>query len=241
MLAWWDEPPEELTACVRSLTVICDSLIAVDGAYQMTPGATAASPPEQAAAIQEAAADVGLKARVITPEKVWTGQVEKRDLMLHEAAKDADWVVAVDADHRHIGKRKQVREELYAVRDSADSIRHPFHTPMPANTLDLERLSPHPWHTKLAGLTIEHSLILRVLDEMRLERDHWGYSGVRNGQRYALGNWRAQEILPGRYHRLTTPFRVDHVCFQRDLMRLDRNRAYCQTRDAFKAENGYEP
>lgn len=241
MLAWWDEPADELYACVSSMLTICDAVVAVDGAYEMTPGATPLSPPDQAAAIEQAAQHAGLEYTIVRPDKVWTGQVEKRNKMLELAVDGSDWVVAVDADHRLVGDRTQIRIELLRVREEAESIRHDFYTPPPENPGDLERLSPHAWHTKLSGKTIEHSLILRVLDDMRLERDHWGYSGVRNGERLALGNWRAQDIQPGRYHRLATPFRVDHVCFARDEMRLGRNRVYSATRDAFKASNGFEP
>lgn len=241
MLAWWDEPADELYACVRSMSVACDAVVAVDGAYEMTPGATLLSAPDQAEAIRQASKDADLDCTIVLPEKIWTGQVEKRNAMLERAVDGSDWVIAVDADHRLVGDRTQIRIELLRVRDEAESIRHDFYTPPPGDVRDLERLSPHPWHMKLAGKTIEHSLILRVLDDMRLERDHWGYSGVHNGQRVALGNWRAQNIPPGRYHRLATPFRVDHVCFARDLMRLDRNRVYCATRDAFKSSNGFEP
>lgn len=241
MLAWWDEPPAELEACVASLPALCDAVVAVDGAYEMTPGATAASPPDQAEAIWEAAVRHGIEARVIVPDKIWTGQVEKRDAMLRLAAEDADWVIAVDADHRLVGNRLDVRREIERVGTSADSIRHDFYTPMPDDPADLKRLSPHPWHTRTAGQTIEHALIIRRLDDMRVERDHWGYSGVRAGTRVALGNWRARHLPPGRYHRLRTQFRVDHVCFQRDRMRLERNRRYCQVRDGFKSRNGYEP
>lgn len=239
MLAWWDEPPDELDACVRSLTVLCDTVVAVDGAYQMTPGATATSPTEQVAAIRDAAADTGLQARIIVPSKIWAGQVEKRNLMIREASADADWVIAVDADHRLVGERTTIRDEL--ARTTADSIRHDFYTPPPAKPSDLRKISPHPWHTGLSGRTIEHSLLLRALADMRVETDHWGYSGVRDGTRFALGNWRGSRLRQGTSHRLRAPFRVEHVCFQRDRMRLDRNRDYCKVRDAFRRRNGYEP
>lgn len=241
MLAWWDEPPRDLYACVKSLRVLCDAVFAVDGAYAMTPGATARSADEQADTIRKAAADSGLDHTVVTPTEVWTGQVEKRDFMLREAARDADWVLAVDCDHRLVGDRDKIRAELARVASYADSIRHDFHTPMPANPADLDRLSPHPWHTKLAGKTIEHSLLLRCLDDMRVEQVHWGYSGRIGKKRVALGNWRSPDLPQGRYHRLQAPFCVDHVCFARDRMRLDRNRAYCAKRDRFKGDNGFEP
>lgn len=240
MLAWWDEPPDELTACITSLPTICDAVIAIDGAYEMTPGATAASPDEQAEAIKTAAAAAGIEASVVVPDTVWVGQVEKRDFMLRQAAADADWLIAVDADHRLIGNRDKIRAELAGLR-RVDSIRHDFHTPAPRLPGQLKRLAPHSWHRNLSGTTIEHSLLFRRLDEMRVERVHWGYSGVTGGRRVSVGNYRADKIPAGRSHRLKAPFRVEHVCFERDLMRLDRNRDYCVVRDRFKNEHGFEP
>lgn len=240
MLAWWDEPPADLYACVRSLRVLCDAVVAVDGAYEMTPGALARSPEEQADAIRKAAADAGLDHATVMPSEVWTGQVAKRDFMLHEAAPGSDWLLAVDADHRLVGDRETVRAELAAAQAlGVDSIRHAFHTPLDDEAM-LEH-SPHDWHTNLAGRTIEHSLLFRALDDLRLDRDHWGYSGVRDGRRVALGNWRPSDMPRGASYRLKVPFRVDHVCFTRDRMRLDRNRDYCLARDRFKQANGYEP
>lgn len=242
MLAWWDEPADDLYDCVKSMRTLCDAVVAVDGAYEMTPGATRLSPPEQMAAIKQAAHDYGMDCAIYLPEKIWTGQVEKRAAMLEEACRDADWVIAVDSDHRLVGDREKIRKELARIGHGADSILHSFHTPMPENPAELLRLSPHPWHTELAGKTIDHSLLFRVLDDMRIDRDHWGYSGVRpDGLRIAVGNWHGSQHPHGMYHRLAAPFRVDHMCFDRDLMRLDRNRAYCKTRDAFKLDNGYEP
>jgi hypothetical protein len=45
ILAWWDEPPELLDACIRGLGDIADRIVAVDGAYRRYPAATITSPP----------------------------------------------------------------------------------------------------------------------------------------------------------------------------------------------------
>lgn len=243
MLAWWDEPPEELDACIRTLPVLCDRVIAVDGAYEMTPGATASSDPAQAAAIKEAALDVGIDFSIITPSKLWAGQVAKRSFMLQLAAKEADWLLAFDADHRLIGDRRSVRTELEQLGTNVDSILHPFYTPLPNGKRPAQVLAaaPHDWHRKLAGRTIEHSLLFRRLKDMRLDKAHWGYTGVReNGARVGLGLWK-DGVPQGRHQRLRSQFRVDHVCFLRDQMRLDRNKAYCAVRDQFARNRGYEP
>lgn len=243
MLAWWDEPVDELDACVRSLAPLCDGLVAVDGAYKMTPGATISSPPEQADAIRDAAEAVGIDARVIIPKKLWTGQVAKRDYMLKIAAKNADWLLAIDADHRVRCDGPAVRHELEALRDNAESVKHGFYTPLPMNgTSNLKRLAPHEWHLELAGRNIPHCLLFRKIEDMRVEKEHWGYTGTLDGQRIAVGsNWHCQDYPYGRVTELRADLRIDHVCFDRDQMRLDRNRDYCKTRDEFRVANGYEP
>ncbi len=241
MLAWWDEPVDELEDCVRSLPVLCDALVAVDGAYEMTPGATAQSPSEQEAAITEAAESAGLEYKVVIPNKVWKGQVEKRAFMLDLAVStNPDWLLAVDADHRLVGDRESVRRQLdWFMKCGVVSVRHSFRTPLP-DWFDLAN-SPHAWHTELAGNTVDHALICRCLDGMRIEKNHWGYTGVQDGQRIALGsNWQSDEYPQGKAVKLGD-FRIDHVCFHRDQKRLDRNRDYCLARDSFAETNGYEP
>ena len=98
-LVWWDEPPETLRECVLGAARVCDRIVAVDGAYRRYPGATGTSPPEQAAAISEAARDAGIECLVVSPDRLWAGQVEKRTHALALAAIGSDWVAVVDADH----------------------------------------------------------------------------------------------------------------------------------------------
>lgn len=242
MLAWWDEPSEDLYACVTSMAVLCDAVVAVDGAYEMTPGATPTSSHEEIRAIREAADAAGLEVDIFIPSSVWTGQVAKRDFMLRRAAKDSDWLLAIDADHRLFGDRDAVRGELEQIGSTVDSVTHDFRTPVPAGMSadDIEQMSPHPWHTRTAGVTLEHSLLFRRLEDMHVTTNHWGYSGVReDGVRVGVGG--SQYEPAGRYHRLVAPFRFDHVCFMRDEYRLVRNREYCETRDAFLTAQGYEP
>lgn len=97
-LAWHDESPEFLDRCVRSLGGVCDELVALDGAWQLFPGGSPASPREQEDAIWEAARDTGLTVRVRTPLEVFESQVEKRQVLMAMAGDEADWVLVIDAD-----------------------------------------------------------------------------------------------------------------------------------------------
>jgi hypothetical protein len=97
-LAWFDEPPEFLARCVRSLQGLVDEVVAVDGGWRWFPGARFASSPPEVRAIRDAAKDAGIKSRVIVPESVFDSQVHKRAFLMQEAARDSDWVFVIDAD-----------------------------------------------------------------------------------------------------------------------------------------------
>ena len=53
-LCWYNEPPDELAACVRATATVADRIVAVDGAYRRYPGAKPMSSPAQVKAIQMA-------------------------------------------------------------------------------------------------------------------------------------------------------------------------------------------
>ena len=136
MLAWFEEPTDLLDACVRSLGGFCDRIVAVDGAYDLTPGKARRSPPEQAEAIEKAASAAGIEAEIFVPGRVWEGQVQKRDFMLRLAAERSDYVFACDADYIVRCEVPAVRAELE--ESDADAFRLRFHTPIPAG-FDVKR------------------------------------------------------------------------------------------------------
>ena len=97
-LCWFEETPEFLGRCVRSLAGVCDELVAIDGGWQHFPGAAPMSAPEQEEAVWAAAREVGLPVRVKVPDRVWGSQVEKRAAVMEMAGEFCDWVLVVDAD-----------------------------------------------------------------------------------------------------------------------------------------------
>src|SRR5512134_3918183 len=94
-LAWWDERPEDLVDCVKGMANVADRVIALDGAYRRYPAATITSPADQAEAIASTAADVGLDCLILTPDRLWAGQLEKRTYLVQAAAVQSDWIVVV--------------------------------------------------------------------------------------------------------------------------------------------------
>jgi hypothetical protein len=239
MLAWFDEPSEELAGCVRSIAVVADRVLAVDGGYRLTPGTRPASPPDQAEAIREAAEDVALAHAVVTPDFVWDGQVQKRDFMLRAAAVGSDWLLAVDADWRLYGDRERIRDELAGLDPGTPAVEASVFTPPPRDEERSPELAPHPWHLASAGTVVRRRVLVRPGQEPRVEERHWWYSGVHGGVRRWLcgGDDRYPQAA---CHVLEAPFLVEHRCFHRRAEQLERNRVYCAERDAEVASVGFE-
>lgn len=96
-LCWYDETPDFLTRCVSSLEGLVDSVLAVDGAWELFDG-RAWSPDEQQWAIKTAAFKADIGCEVIVPPQRWRSQVEKRAKAMAAAGADSDWVFVIDAD-----------------------------------------------------------------------------------------------------------------------------------------------
>jgi hypothetical protein len=214
--------------------VIADRIVALDGAYARWPGGKAKSPPEQAQAIRDAAAEVGLEAIVKIPTRLWAGQVGKRSALIALAAKDSDWVQVVDADHVPHGTRETVRDALEH-RCTDDVYDLPFFTP--ANP---EVEAPHEWHAGMAGQTFSIPLLYRVLPKMRYERFHWWLSAEKDGRPVWL-----MGIAPDGEHLPVVPFpdptyRVIHMALYRDDAHRLADRAFCNDREMVVKLTGQE-
>lgn len=96
-LAWYDEPLEHLHRAVTSLRGLADTLIAVDGAWNLYPDGQSCSAPEQREAIHCAAEEVGILA-VVWQGREWTSQVEKRNFLMREGARCGEWMLVIDGD-----------------------------------------------------------------------------------------------------------------------------------------------
>jgi hypothetical protein len=99
-LSWFDEQPEALRRCVRSLAGVADVVVALDGRWSLFPGSRNVSPLEQAEAIHEAATEIGIpvideSCRSSSP---WESQMEKRTALMRFAAEREPWTLVIDAD-----------------------------------------------------------------------------------------------------------------------------------------------
>lgn len=237
MLAWYDEQPDTLHRAIASLDGLADALVAADGAWDLWPNAKMTSPPEQHEAIRDAAGSIGLYLQTI-PARPWTGQVEKRDMILHNAAFNSDWVMPLDADWELTGDREAARHELE--HTSQDAINVSFYTPINPD-IDLDMVAATSWHKHLAGNTMTEPLIFRALPDIRVEQHHWIYTGL-NANRERVALWGNTGQYPqAEAHTLKAPMRIVHHCFFRDQHKIDANREYCAARTDYVRANGREP
>lgn len=240
-LAWFDEPLEDLDLCIRSLPVIADRLVAVDGGYERYPGAEASSPKDQAAFIRQTAKEVGLDVKVVTPCKVWRGQVEKRTHLLGLAAEGSDWIVGVDADHVLHGVRYSARHELAGLDERerpADAVDITYYTPLNYDR-SLQESAAGEWHAGLAGDYALITGLFRSLPGYRVERHHWWYSALKDGERHWV--WGGDSAYPRvRVHQMKAPLMVEHRCLFRQTKHILANREFCKDRERLVREHGQE-
>jgi hypothetical protein len=132
-MIYWDEQPHWLSTCVSGFARVCDSIVAVDGAYALLPGGKPRSHPDQAYAIQDACEAEGVGCVIHRPQHVWYGnEVEKRQQALSLAGTlNPDWVWVFDSDYlvvrldnpahvRSLLERTEANVAAYTVVDSHD-------------------------------------------------------------------------------------------------------------------------
>lgn len=241
-LIWYDENPEDLERCVRGMADIADRVVAVDGAYRRYPDAQVSSPPEQAETIRRTAAEVGLDCDIYIPDRLWAGQVEKRSFVLARASQGTDWIAVVDTDWVIHADRGFARKELErCLQRGIDVVMVTLWTP------NGESPPATNWHARLAGTRVPIQHLFRPLPELRVERFHWWYSAVKNGQRVWM--WRGRKrrkdrvidrtpILPA--WQLRANYVIEHRTLHRDEKHILAGRAFCNDRIMVVSRTGQE-
>lgn len=235
-LIWYDEKPEDLVACVRGIGNIADRLVAVDGAYRRYPDAQVSSPPEQAEAIRATAAEVNLECDVHVPDQLWAGQVEKRSFVLNRASQDSDWIAVVDSDWVIHAEREKARDALAGV--GADVVSVPIYTP---KVLKAKMPFASHWHRREANRRYLIAHLYRAFPGWRVEKKHWNYSALKNGQRVWMWNVpsaREYPVLPA--HPLGTRYIIEHRTLLRDERHIRASRAFLNDRLMVVAKTGQE-
>lgn len=234
-LCWWNERPEDLDACVRGLGNAVDRVVALDGAYIRYPKATPVSPADQHDAIRSAAKAVGIECLILTPDKLWAGQVEKRSFLLGAASVGSDWIVTVDADHVITANREHIRFMLERVQE--DALEAAYRTPVNPKR-SLKASAAGIWHIEQTAEVTYIPLFWRVLAGMRVEYRHWWYSAMKPGGRIWL--WGGDGRYPGIYHGRMDQCEVEHRTLFRTPEQIRASRAFLNDREQIVAATGQE-
>lgn len=181
VLSWYDESPHWLSTCVAGFGRVCDTIIAVDGAYALYPGARARSHPDQSEAIIHAAEAAGCGLILHRPKDVWWGnEVEKRnhtfDLARSVGVECDDWVLVFDGDYQLLQTYPDVvRQELeatdldvatYTLLDGKDLLSDEAMAKV-AREIDIST----EWTVRTRGL-------YRLLPDLRYQTKHWHVRGT---------------------------------------------------------------
>lgn len=234
-LPYWNERPEDLDACIRGLASVAGRVVALDGAYVRYPGATVTSDPAQADAIRAAAKAVGLDATIITIDRLWAGQVEKRCHLLAAASVGSDWIVTVDADHVISADREHIRFMLENVRE--DVLEAAFRTPVNPKR-SMAASAAGIWHIEQARDIAYVPLFWRVHAGMRVEYRHWWYSAMKSGGRVWL--WGGDARYPAIYHGRMDRCEVEHRTLFRTTAQVRASRAFLNDREMILETTGQE-
>jgi hypothetical protein len=244
VLSWYDESPHWLATAVAGFGRLCDSIIAVDGAYALFPGARPRSHPQQAEAIVQAAdaAECGLILH--RPDDIWYGnEVEKRNFSLKLAGnileEGEDWLLVFDADyHMLMCNPEMIRAELaqtdlnvatYTILDGIDFLGDEALGKYAATVDSID----HEWTCRTRD-------IYRWNPSIKIGPAHWTYSALVDGKRRWLrGPWEKEvDAL-----ELDRNLVVYHRTQDRVSGRRERAKRYYDTRMEQKTEwmESYEP
>lgn len=242
VLIWYDEEPELLYETVMRLGRIpVDALVAVDGAYELYPGATGSSPPSNHKAIGDAARRIGVSATIHSPARPWegSGEVRKRTFALRLAetlSEPDDWFLVLDADHILQRVDPSFRGRLEA-SDKEVATYGLVQRPRPASGLSpLERqvIAAHAdeWPGTIDAPGVEAPrLLYRARRGLRYGPLHWELTGPK-GRLWGLGT---DALLPA--EDLTEVLVFEHAWDRRPEGRLRAALEYYDRRDEAGVEN----
>lgn len=229
LLSWYDEQPEHLRRCVRSLAGFADVIVSVDGAYETFPGTGADSPSVQRWALSNAIRTFGLRYfNVGAAGRRWASEVEKRAAMFEFArqagATPRDWLLVIDAD-------MALAEYAHNAKDR-----------LAASKLDVAEVR---WHDVQvdgkACSTMTFRSLFRALPGLTVERTHYLYTVPIHcdcaepqckGKRRFLWHAPSGQISEEPALDLTNAVTLHHFNSQRDPDRKQRALAYYKDRDA---------
>lgn len=242
VLIWYDEDPQLLYETVTRLAQIpVDAVVAVDGAYDLYPGATGSSPPSNHAAIGDAARTIGVSATIHSPASPWegSGEVKQRTFALRLAetlTEPDDWFLFLDADHVLQRVDSSFRGRLEASDKEVATYGLAQRPRKPAELSPLERqvIAAHAdeWPGTVDAPGIEAPrLLYRARRGLRYGPLHWELTGPK-GKLWGLGT---DALLPA--EDLTEVLVFEHAWDHRSEDRLQAALEYFDRRDEAGVEN----
>lgn len=229
LLSWYDEQPEHLRRCVRSLKGFADVIVGVDGAYATFPHTSAASSVIQHWTLSDTARTSGF-GYYLTYGRRWASEIEKRATMF-QYGRDAgatakDWFLIVDADMT-LGHYAPETRDLLAASD--------------ADVAEV-RFQNVQIDGKVAG-TYRFRSMFRAIPGLTVERTHYHYTAPedtdhthRSGRRFLwhLPNGHlSDELIVDLYDSVT----LQHFNSGREPERRQRALDYYKDRDARTLES----
>jgi hypothetical protein len=188
------------------MSKICSSVVALDGAYFLFPGAIdrPKSHPEQAETIIRTAEALGMAATVMVPNEPWESEVVKRAALFGVAgalAKPDDWMLWLDADEvlTGVGNPAQLDQPL----DVAEVV---------------------IWDQDYGGRCMIRRLF-RALPDITVEFAHWLVTATKDGRRVVLSGY--PKLVKDLEPAFTwSDIRIEHRTRERDPERRERKRRY---------------
>lgn len=252
ILSFYDESPTWLAGCVASLTRIgVDHLIAVDGRYpHFNPGAPTNSRPEQIDAITSTAMGANIALTLNRPTFPML-ETTKRDhcfRLLNATGEYGDWALVIDADEIVSAGTTGLKNELALIDQDTHVVAcrvtnavDPYGRPGPDNDINDKTLEAHQKIPIPSLHTSAQSRLWRVLNNMHVETNHYGYTGIdEHGTKWYLrgdiGRKKFQHLPASPIARLDIELTIEHRRTHRTMERRSLKKAYYDTREELGLE-----
>jgi hypothetical protein len=242
-MIWYDESPTWLGACVAGFARICDTIVAVDGAYALYPGARPRSHPEQAETILNTCEAMSVGCVIHRPRDVWWGnEIEKRNHSLQLArpflTPYEDWVLIFDSDYQVMLLENPAHTRSLLENTDKNVGRYTL--------LDGRDLMADEWMANYAqqrpvdsDWTVQDRGIFRWTDDLEYVGRHWVVRGTYHGERQWL---RGPDLSPGQMDKASPTedmgrnLVVVHRNKERPLSRTSSAQGYYKMREAHQVE-----
>jgi hypothetical protein len=237
LLNFYDESCGWLAAAVGGFARVCDTIVAVDGAYRLFPGGRACSHPNQSETIQAAAEAGGAGCVIYRPNEVWYDcELGKRNQLIQLAGAlgltAEDWLMVFDADCHILNcDPALVRADLEATDLAVATYTYLDGKDFLSDAKLAEYVNKAACDLEWTGKTRD---VFRYNPTLRVGPQHWLYSVIdENGFR----KWvRGPESKEGAACDLGRNLVVYHRTADRARVRREAQAYYYKSREAYGVE-----